>query len=234
MPTYQTTGIVIGRTNFGEADRVIRLFTAEHGKLSVVAKGVRRIKSRAAGHLEPFGEVNLTLTTGRGSLDVITSARLQWYPHALTTDYARLERAFTLTTRLDRLTEPGESHPKVYRALDTLLRELDTGPGTALLELWYTLQLLNALGYRPELGQCLLCGYNQPDRAYYFDATRGGLVCERDTTPGPPAMSIPAIKLWRLMSDHPYEQIRQLQNGPELANLTKPLADAFLTYHAIG
>ena len=83
MATYQTTGIVIGRTNFGEADRVLRVLTAERGKIGLMARGVRKIKSRSGGHLEPYGEVALSLAEGRGALDVVTGARLVWYPHRL-------------------------------------------------------------------------------------------------------------------------------------------------------
>lgn len=234
MRSYQLTGIVLGRTNFGEADRVIRLFTSELGKVSVVAKGVRKIKSRSAGHLEPFGEVSLWLAGGRGNLDVISSANLQWYPHTLAADYSRLERAFQLTAMLDRLTEPGQSHPEAYAALKTLLQELEAAPAAPLIELWYRLQLLNTLGYRPELNQCLLCGYDQPDRGFHFDAVRGGLVCAGCAEPATPAISIPAIKLWRLMSDHPFAAIKTLQDGPALAAATLELAATFLKYHAIG
>ena len=70
-PSYLTKGIVIGRTNFGEADRIVRFFTPDRGKLSAIAKGIRKIKSRSGGHLELFGEVSLMLATGRG-LDIVT------------------------------------------------------------------------------------------------------------------------------------------------------------------
>lgn len=83
MPSYQTTGLVIGRTNFGESDRIIRFITPDYGKISAVARGVRKIKSRLAGHLEPLGTVMLSLTTGRSNIDVITGARLLYYPHQL-------------------------------------------------------------------------------------------------------------------------------------------------------
>jgi DNA repair protein RecO (recombination protein O) len=101
MPTYQTTGIVIGRTNFGEADRIVRFITPEQGKLSAVAKGVRRIKSRLAGHLEVFAESQLTLATGR-NLDVIASARLTWYPHQLIADFQRISLASSFASHISR------------------------------------------------------------------------------------------------------------------------------------
>jgi recombinational DNA repair protein (RecF pathway) len=92
-PSYQTTGIIIGRTNFGEADRVVRFITPEHGKVAAVAKGIRKIKSRSGGHLELFGEAALMLISGR-NLETVASARLIWYPHQLVGDYQRLGLAF--------------------------------------------------------------------------------------------------------------------------------------------
>src|ERR1035438_4743161 len=112
-PIYQATAIVIGRTNFGEADRVIRFLTADRGKVSAVAKGVRKIKSRSGGHLELFGEVSLMCATGH-NLDTVTSARLVWYPHKLVGDYARLELAFLMARAADRLVEPGQPAPALY------------------------------------------------------------------------------------------------------------------------
>lgn len=231
MPSYQTTGIVIGRTNFGEADRIIRVITFDHGKLSAVARGVRRIKSRLGGHLEPFGEVQLSLATGRGNLDVITSAQLQWYPYQLSTNYGNLETAFDRAVMLDRLLEPGQPQPQAYRALSQYLHFINDHGPSPTIELWYMLQIAATLGYRPELTGCVLCGQHAPDRPYHFDAVRGGILCDSCAEPGQPDMSIPAIKLWRLMCDYPFQAITQTAGASELAEQTLPLAKAFFEYH---
>lgn len=230
MPTYATTGIVIGRTNFGEADRIIRLLTPDHGKLSAVAKGVRKIKSRAAGHLEPFGETNLMLATGK-NLDVITSARLAWYPHTLATDYPRLQFAFSLSAALDRLLEPGHPQPALYAVAKEALQVTNiTGP-SSLLELWFKLRLLECLGYRPSLEGCAVCGRTDTDAGYRFDATRGGLLCANDSAPTAPPIDIPTIKLWRLLTTHSYATIAQLQGAPTLAERSLPLCHQFYEEH---
>ncbi|MDB5178458.1 MAG: recO [Patescibacteria group bacterium] len=230
MPSYQTTGIVIGRTNFGEADRVVRFLTAEHGKISAVAKGVRRIKSRAAGHLELFGEVNLMLANGR-NLDVVTSARLVWYPHELVAAYERLGLAFAMATAIDRLTEPGQAHPQLYTVLREGLRAVDAGASGALPELWFKLRLLETLGYRPELAACIVCGRRDPGTTYVFDPARGGLACAADAEPGAQPFSHAAIKFWRLLTDYPYATVHQITDAPTLAADTLPLCDAFYEHH---
>jgi DNA repair protein RecO (recombination protein O) len=230
MATYQTTGIVIGRTNFGEADRIVRFITQDHGKVNAVAKGVRKIKSRSGGHLELFGEVTLMLATGR-NLDVVTSARLQWYPHDLATDYDRLGLAYMFATATDRLTEPGQPQPNLFALLSEALHSVDGGAGGVLPELWFKLRLLDVQGYRPELNACTICSRSDADLQYHFDATRGGLVCASDAPPGAPAISHPAIKLWRLLSDYPYATASQISGAETLAAPTLELCDEFYIQH---
>jgi DNA repair protein RecO (recombination protein O) len=230
MPTYQTTGIVIGRTNFGEADRVVRFLTPGHGKLSAVAKGVRKIKSRSGGHLELFGEVSLMLATGH-NLDVVTSADLIWYPHQLSANYERLNLAFAMARALDRLTEPGQPQPKLYHLLREALGEINGGAGGPLPELWFRLRLLELLGYRPELNKCLVCGSADAGQAYLFSAERGGIVCASDAGATDQPMSQSAVKLWRLLSDYPYATIAQIADAPTLAAATLPSCNAFYEHH---
>ncbi len=229
MPTYQTEGIVIGRTNFGEADRIIRLLTPEHGKLSAVAKGVRKIKSRLGGHLELFANTQLSLATGR-NLDVITSARLRWYPHELTSSYEQVNLAYLFARLIDRTAPEQTPQPELFAHLAEALGVVNNGAGGELTELWFKLRLLNLIGYRPELGRCLICGINAPT-AYVFDAARGGLVCAADATAAGQPISTEAIKLWRLLCDYPYATIARISGAPSLAESTLALCDGFYEHH---
>jgi len=230
MPTYQTLAIVIGRTNFGEADRIIRLLTPAHGKISAVAKGVRKIKSRLAGHLELFGETNLTLATGR-NLDVISGAQLMWYPHELATDYQRISLAYAFATLIDRTAAERQPQTGLYSHLNQALHALEKGQGSQLLELWFKLRLLNLTGVRPELSHCVICGTADPAQTYALKLAAGGIVCRNDAGAGDAPMSLPAIKLWRLLSDYPYDTVATISDGPALATATLPLCNAFCEYH---
>ncbi|HVQ44980.1 MAG TPA: DNA repair protein RecO [Candidatus Saccharimonadia bacterium] len=230
-PAYQTQGIVIGRTNFGEADRVVRFLTAGYGKVSAVAKGVRKIKSRSGGHLELFGEVNLMLIAGR-NLDTVTSARLLWYPHDFVSHYDRLELAFIIARTVDRLTEPGQPTPGLYELTREALGALDDGPSDiVLIELWFKLRLLDVLGYRPELGACIICGQQSAETTYAFSTERGGIVCHADSNPLDTPMSTEQIKFWRLLSDYPYQTIAHIADAPALATATLSLCNTFYEHH---
>lgn len=231
MPSYQTTGVVIGRTNFGEADRIVRLLTPDHGKLSVVARGVRKLKSRTAGHLELFGEVELVLAQGRGNLDVVTSARLNWYPHQLTTDYNALSLAYVFASAVDRIAQEHQTHPELYHHLSEALRTVDAGAIGPLPELWYKLRLLNLAGLRPELECCMVCGQDDAAASYQFDAARGGIVCGSCASALAQPMSTTIIKLWRLLCDRSYGAVHSINGAVELAQASLPLCDEFYEHH---
>ncbi|MBW4061875.1 DNA repair protein RecO [Candidatus Saccharibacteria bacterium] len=229
--TYQTTGIVLSRTNFGEADRIIRFITPEHGKISAVAKGIRRVKSKSGGHLEPFGEVALMLATGR-NLDVVTSARLVWYPHELTANYERLGLAFIIASLVDRFAQPGEPQPELYAHTRMALGAVEAGESGPLVELWFKLRLLAISGLQPSLDQCLVCGRSDADSRYWFEAERGGLTCDDDRGAVASPMSQPAIKLWRLLFNYPYATIARIGGASEMA--ASSLADCDDFYDAHG
>lgn len=230
MPTYETTGIIIGRTNFAEADRVIRILTPDRGKISAVAKGVRRIKSRLAGHLETFSETGLHLAIGR-NLDIITSARLIWYPDHLVQDYDSLPLAFALVTAVDRLIEPGVPHYRLYETLRLTLNELNLGNQSSELELVFKLKLLDTLGYRPDLSGCLVCGQTSSAAGYSFSVERGGLLCNSHANETTTPVSLSEIKYLRLAFDHPYDQLKNIQGSDSVAASLLPLMEHFYSFH---
>lgn len=230
MPTFQTEAIVIARTSYGEADRILRLITPDHGKLSAIAKGVRRIKSRSGGHLELFSEVSLGLATGK-NLQVVTSARMKWYPHLLAGDYERLGLAFMTASMIDRLVE--ENHPQrdIYDVTREMLHALEAGGEATLAQLWFKLRLLELLGYRPELRRCLGCGQHGADAAYFFSPQKGGLVCNVCHEATATSMSHAAIKLWRILSEHDFLAASQIGGAEAIARQSLSACDSFYEYH---
>ncbi len=230
MQQYQTTAIILARTNFGEADRILRVLTPQHGKLSVIAKGVRKIKSRSAGHLELFGETQLTLTKGR-NLDIITSAKLTWYPHQLAANYDQLQSAYAAARLIDRIAQERHEQPELYAHLREMLRALNETTESSLMQLWFELRLLGLMGLRPELTHCLVCGRDDANTSYGFDAARGGLVCTADAPLAGEAMPHATIKLWRLMLDYPFATISHISGGPQLAAASLADCRAFYLHH---
>ena len=227
MATYKTRGLVLRRYNLGEADRIIHFLTPDRGKVRAVSRGVRKIGSRQAGHLELFAEVDLMLAEGR-NLDIVTSARLVRYDDGLMADYDRLRLAYLAAEMLDKLTDDSaDPIHGLYHLASRLYRALPTAADTNLLELEFKLHLADDLGYRPGIVGCGSCGASEETRGYDFSPAGGGLLCEGCTTPGALAMSHRQIKLWRLLLDRPGST---LQLGDGLAREGIGLVDHFYDY----
>lgn len=172
---YRTEAIVLARLNLGEADRIFTLFTPQYGKLRVIAKGVRKSRSRLGPHLEIFTRCQLNLTRGR-DLDVVTSAEtVDAYP-PLRDDLDVLGHASHMVELVARLTEDRQEQPPVYDLLRGSLRLLADGVDPFAVTRHFEFMLLVTLGYRPELYRCLESGEPLEATTNLFSANRGGML----------------------------------------------------------
>lgn len=146
MADIRTPAIVLSRVNYGEADRILQLITPAHGKLSVIARGVRREKSKLAGGIELLAECELTLHQGRGDLAIVTSSRLEkFYGHILE-DYDKLQLAYFVLKDVSKYAEQ-LSEPELYDVCRLALGSLNQPLIAAtVVELWYRLQMAIILG----------------------------------------------------------------------------------------
>lgn len=227
MAIYPTHAIIIGRHNFGEADRVMVLLTPERGVIRGVAKGVRRIKSRLAGHLELFSESELMLAEGR-NMDTITSARLEHHV-AIGDDYDRMRLAYLFAEMVNRLGGDNEHQEGLFELLHDTFAQLEHHTGT-VLELWFKLRLLDRLGYRPELNGCVTCGALGSERTYFFNVELGGIVDRGCSSPGNPPVSNNSIKIWRLALGNSFGAVNAIGGIEKLATETLPICNAFYDY----
>lgn len=228
MASYSTTAIIIGRHNFGEADRIIILLTPDRGVIRAVAKGVRRIKSKLAGHLELFSESELMLAEGR-NLDVITSARLKNH-RDLTASYDSMRLAYLVAEMTNRLSGEGEQSGLFDLVRDALAEA--TSPPLGVTELWFKLRLLDQLGYRPELDGCVVCGGKREHQRYSLSVQHGGIVGESCGHIGQ-SLTQDQIKLWRLMLTNPLNSIRRIEGVERLATDSMAAINAFYD-HVFG
>jgi DNA repair protein RecO (recombination protein O) len=173
----KTEGIVVRSLRYGEADRILHLYTPRRGKIGAIAKGVRRARSRFGGRLEPFFRLDLVLHEGRGELLTVTSAAtIAGFPrlreHGVALDTAA--RACDAVSRLFDTTEP---HPDVYNLLSNELALLDAEPARAghANQLAFRLKLMLAAGFAPQLAACAACG--EREHLVGFSGAAGGVVC---------------------------------------------------------
>jgi DNA repair protein RecO (recombination protein O) len=174
----KTEAIVLRSLRYGEADRILHLYTPQRGRVSAIAKGVRRARSRFGGRLEPFFRLQLDLHEGRGELLTVTGAQtVEAYPR-LRSDARALDAAARACDAVGRLFETGEPHPNVFNLLCRRLSLLDTGAGAASRRtdaLAFRLKLMLAAGLAPQLGACAGCG--EREHLVGFSGAAGGVVC---------------------------------------------------------
>jgi DNA repair protein RecO (recombination protein O) len=196
---YRTTAVVLKRMDLGEADRIVTFFSHDVGKLKAVAKGVRRTTSRSAGHLEPFTLTDVLFATGR-ELDVVSQAETVEAFRAVREDLELATHAYYLAEMIDALTEERMENRPAFDLLVESLRELAQCPDPRLVVVAFHLRLLDALGYRPELRECLACRAAIQPGENHFSAAAGGVLCprcaRRESQPARP-ISVPALKFLR-------------------------------------
>lgn len=173
---YRTEAVVLRRLDYGEADRILTLFTRQRGKLRAIAKGVRRPSSRLGGHLELFAHSHLLLAHGR-NLETVTQAETLHSFLGLREDLIRTSLACTAIELLDRLTPDGIENQAAFDLLVRSLDHLSTWRRPELASRYFAMQLLGILGYRPELRECTRCRTTLGPSANVFSAPSGGMLC---------------------------------------------------------
>ncbi len=181
--TVKTEAVVLRSIRYGEADRILHLFTLERGRGGAIAKGARRTRSRFGARLEPFSHVELLLHDGRGELATVTGADLIRPHDAIRTDGYRLavgqiglEAMLRLFIEHDANTQAFHALVRFLDLLDSVAVELPAQPALDALALSFQLKLLWLAGYLPHLAGCASCGRDDP--LVGFSAAAGGSVCE--------------------------------------------------------
>lgn len=209
MKTTRTRAIVLRRTNYGEADRILQLLTPE-GKRSVMARGVRREKSRLAGGIELFAICDVVIGEGKGDLGILTSARLvQFYSHIMR-DYDRMQFAYETIKLITKASEMVDE-PEWYDVLSEVLMGLDVDSiQLSLIQIWFYLHYASLLGHEMNLDRDGDGVKLSADKLYRYDETDQGL------RQGPGGdLGAEHIKLLRLIATRSLRTLAQI-GGVEL------------------
>ena len=224
-------GVVLRHRDWGEADRLLWLFTLELGKIRAIAKGVRKPRSRKAGHLEPFARVNLLLARGR-EIPIVTQAEAVDPFLALRDDILRGTYASYVVELLDRFTyEEGENRALYHLLVDTLERLVQLDDLDLTLH-YYEIRLLDLMGFRPQLFECANCGKEILPQDQYFSALQGGALCPQCglRLDGSRPISMNALKYLRHFQRSSFSEARRARLTPELNREIEILMQHYLTY----
>jgi len=219
-------GIVLRGYPFGEADRVVVILSPNSGKLRTVAKGVRKTKSRFGGRLEPFTHVDLVLYEGR-NLDTITQVEvIEAFP-VVRTDLDRVLVAGTMVEAIDAVTQENESSLRAFLLLQRGLRTLENGPPHADLTTAFLLGIAEVVGIAPAFDHCAGCG--RTDDLVRFSFGDGGVLCERDRTPGALALRDGVTDYLARLSRSTLDDLPEA--NPDFSSEAIGITKRFLEYH---
>ncbi len=203
--TYQTEAIIIKKIKLGEADRILTLYTPHLGKIRAVAKGVRRPRSKLAGHLELLTHSLVSLARGR-NLDTITGSQTINSFRLLKSDLQLSACALYAAELVDQFTADHiENHPLFQILLETMHHLCQPGNNELALR-YFELHLLKEVGYRPQLQQCVSCHSLLKPTTNSFCSSAGGVLCPdcSQTQPLTYPLSVNALKVMQLLQHSDY------------------------------
>lgn len=229
--SQRVEAVVLRHSDWGEADRLLWLFTRELGKIRAVGKGVRKPRSRKAGHLEPFTRVTLMLAHTR-DIPLITQAESVDAYLALRDDLMRVGYASYVVELLDRFTYEEGEHYALYRLLTDTLSRLNTQADPLVAVRYYEIRLLDQVGFRPHLFACARCEHAVQAEDQYFSAAAGGVLCPNCGANDPSArpVSMDALRYLRHFQRSSYPEATRAQLTPSINIEIERLMQYYLTY----
>lgn len=187
MPAYNTVAIIIRRLNYGETDKILTLYSRDRGRISAIAKGARKAISRMSGSTELLTCTRFQLATGK-SLEIVTQTEIKESFTDLRQDIQRLAHGLYFADLIDHVVADDDPNPILYDLLLSGLYILQRVTPPELGARWFDIQLLQDLGYAPDLANCAVCreflpGHFAHDEEFALSASLGGAICPRHAHP---------------------------------------------------
>lgn len=223
----RTPAVVLSRVDYGEADRIVTLFTEAHGKIGVLARGARKSQRRFGAALEPFGILSAAIVPGRGSLATLREATcLRTFPRLLSR-LAAIQAASIAIERTRGLFPERAADPRILAACEALFAELDAAQDHERdLALAFELRVLALTGLSPRIDACARCGKPRAGRSGAFAAGQGGIVCQADGG-GPLLLSAAALDAMQRALGAGWAEVRF---GESTASVDEAVA-SFVDWH---
>ena len=230
--SFRVEAVVLRHNDYGEADRLLTLYTRQLGKTRVLAKGARKIASRKAGHIEPFTQVKLQLARGRDMLLVTQADTVDAYL-PLREDLILTSQASYVLELLDRFTYVDDTeNPSTFRLLTDTLARLASNDDPWLVIRYYEMRLLDHLGFRPQLIQCVNCGREIKAEDQFFSFRAGGVICPRCGLglPQLKPIKVETLKYLRHFQRSSYRDASRARPNSEVQTEAEGLMQGYFTY----
>ncbi|HNF93033.1 MAG TPA: DNA repair protein RecO [Anaerolineales bacterium] len=230
--SFRASAVVLRHADWGEADRILTLYTRDQGIVRALAKGARKVTSRKAGHLQPFTHVTVQLAKGRDLL-IITqvetiNAYLPLHDDLIKTGYA----AYIIELLLRFSYEDEGANPAIFRLVTETLDRLEKETDAWLPVRYYEMRLLDAVGFRPQLFQCANCSREILPEDQYFSFTAGGVICPRcgEGIPNLAHISLETLKYLRHFQRSSYKEASKARPSLEVQKEAEVLMQGYFTY----
>lgn len=228
-----TEALVIGSMRYGEADRILTLYTRDRGRLGAIAKGIRRTKSKTGGRLEPFSLVRVSLYAGRGLYTVVGVETLRTF-QGVRDELFRMEEGARLLSAVRHLFPEEEGHVQAFNLLARGVARLAEAPhaeAASSVILATRLKLLALLGYAPATSSCAVCGGDE--QPYGFSPSLGGVVCEPCAAGSQScfALTSGALATLRALLDSPLSEVDGLDLDHRAVAEVEQVVSQTLAYH---
>ncbi len=229
---YQTEAIVLRRSDFGEADRLLTVLTPERGKLRLIAKGARKPASRKSGHVELFSYGRYLVAVGH-DLDIVTQAETIEPFLPLHEDLLRATYAYYVAELTDAFTPEQDENRPLFALLKEALGWLAAADNLPLVARYYEIHLLGLAGYQPQLFACGACKKALEPETNYFSPAQGTVFCPRcgrervDTV----ELSANALKVLRFLQTRDWDTCRLLRLGSDTQAEIERLNYRYITHH---
>lgn len=230
--SFRTPALILKRFDLGEADRLLTVLTPQHGKLEVVAKGARKLTSTKTGHVELFTRVDMLIHRGR-DIGIVNQAEMVAPYLPLRDDLTLGAYAAYAAEMLDRFTTPGDDDlGLLFYLLDDTFTRLCNNADPRLTLRYYELHLLDRVGFRPELHECVIGHEEIQPEDQFFSYAEGGVVCPRDAARGTSFIPLPmaTLKVMRHLQRSPYQHIRTLRLTVALHDDLERVQQGYITY----
>ncbi len=235
---YKYTGIILGKREVAETDRICTIYTLEGGKIKSIAKGVRKPHAKLAASLENITLADITIVRTRG-LGKITGSIIENSFSALKGDCGAVLETFAALALFDKMVDFENPDPAVFQLLKSYLEAVDSCAGgegnekQVLLRLGFVVKLLHALGYAIEADCCIACRQPLSPDAPMFSAQHGGTMCEGCSRENPEAIilvSANAVKMLRLFLRSKMGSLSKIQATREDCDSVRLAVDEFLRW----
>ncbi|MFA4996126.1 MAG: DNA repair protein RecO [Patescibacteria group bacterium] len=224
----RTSGIVLKRMNFGEADRILTIFTERFGKVKAIARGVRKGRSKLAGHLEPFMLLDLQLYEGK-TFYTVTGSEIKSDFSEIHTELKKTSQAFYLAELVDRFLPDHQGSDEVFNLFCRALQYLNKNEKNLFLRI-FELKIIEASGFYPELYECVHCKNKLEEESNFWDAVEGGVICgdcQKKFHHGK-KISNQLIKLLRLIEKSDFSILEKLKISNEVEEEAEEILSTYI------